>query len=176
MAARGSAKQEDIIMARKHAPEIEAFADELVGAVRDMKAGRAASTYTPADVEALRRGPGRPVGSTAAIRLESLNMRMEPATMAKLRSLGAGWQTKLRAFVARAVETDLEAIASGTSKPIAKVRVQALATRPREAVARLGDRVKAKAVPATGRTDKRKKPTAVKAVKQAAAKRKSREA
>ncbi|HVR52351.1 MAG: hypothetical protein DI587_03590 [Variovorax paradoxus] len=55
-------------------------------------------------VQALRRGRGRPAGSTAAQTKEKVNLRLDPDVLAALRASGSGWQTRVNDMLRADIE------------------------------------------------------------------------
>lgn len=60
-----------------------------------------------AALSAARRGPGRPVGSVQAERMERVTLRLTPEALAKWRASGKGWQTRAAQVLAKAAPGSL---------------------------------------------------------------------
>lgn len=68
------------------------------------KARPAAEVLGTSVVEALKRGRGRPAGTTATQTKEKVNLRLDPDVLAALRASGRGWQTRVNDMLRADIE------------------------------------------------------------------------
>lgn len=91
----------------KIAKAIEADAGESIPglhqALAEAKAGKFAAVHTPEQI--IKRGRGRPAGSTAEETKAKVSLRLDPDVLERLRAAGRGWQTRVNA----ALRADLDA-------------------------------------------------------------------
>lgn len=73
--------------------ELSQFERDLLESVRQAKSGEHARVHTPEEIQARR--PGRPIGSTAAVRKTPTTIRFDQDVLDGLRATGQGWQTRV---------------------------------------------------------------------------------
>ena len=72
--------------------ELSQFERDLLESIRQAKSGEHTRVHTAEDIQARR--PGRPLGSTAAIRKVPTTIRFDIDVLDGLRATGPGWQTR----------------------------------------------------------------------------------
>jgi uncharacterized protein (DUF4415 family) len=81
--------------------ETAAFAERVRLSLLQAKAGLAARTYTPEDLQTLKAKRGRPRGSKQATVKVPTTLRLDEAALARWRASGKGWQTRAALVLAQ---------------------------------------------------------------------------